>query len=127
MDIYHLTAADEILAAFKMSVGLPVQRDPDLNIPVPTRADAADDRAAHRSDLTHTYPAWRRDLVDTIPLRVADAVLFRERSLTDLDRLNRWRKGTARKHLDTALKHFAALRGNVPRGMAKEWRYSVDR
>jgi hypothetical protein len=121
MDIYQLTAADEILAAFKMSVGLPVQRDPDLDIPLPTRTDAADEHAAHRSDLVHTYPAWRRDLVDTVVLRVADAVLFHETALCDIDATNRWRKGTAREHLAVALKHFAALRGNCPRGA--HWRF----
>lgn len=124
MDMFEYQAADEILAAFKMAAGQPVVRDPDLDIPLLPRADAADDHAAHRSDLGKAYPTWRVDLRDTVPLRVADAVLFHEHSLADIDASNRWRKGTARSHLATALKHFASLRGNVPRGMRRDWKFN---
>jgi hypothetical protein len=74
-------------------------------------------------NLGKAYPTWRADLRDTVPIRVADAVLFHEHSLADIDASNRWRKGTARSHLAVALKHFAALRGNVPRGVLREWKY----
>lgn len=124
MDMFEYQAADEILAAFKMAAGQPVVRDPDLDIPLLPRADAADDHAAHRSDLVKAYPAWRADLRDTVPLRVVDAVLFHEHSLMDIDASNRWRKGTARGHLATALKHFAALRGNCPRGALRDWKFT---
>lgn len=121
MDIFQHTAADEILAASSMAAGLPVTRDPDLDIPLPARPDGADGHAAGRMDLTRVAVQWRRDLADTVALRIADAVLFHERPLVDLDATNRWRKGTARDHLAIALKHFAALRGNVPNGA--RWRY----
>jgi hypothetical protein len=125
MDVYQFTAADEILAAFRMQSGLPVVRDPDLDIPLsPARPDAADDHAARRTDLTGVQRQWRDDLRDSVPLRVADAVLFRETPLSALDVANRWRKGTARAHLEIALKHFAALRGNCPRGTRREWTYN---
>lgn len=123
LDIYEFTAADEILAAFRLTHGLPLARDPDLGIPLAgPRADAADDYMARRTDLIRVYPEWRRDLKDTMALRILDAVLFHELSLTSIDSASHWRKGTARKHLAVALKHFAALRGNVPRG-AHNWRY----
>lgn len=124
MDMFEYQAADEILAAFKMAAGQPVVRDPDLDIPLALRADAADDHAATRVTLTTVQRQWRSDLRDTIYLRVADAVLYAETSLMDIDASNRWRKGTAREHLATALKHFAALRGNVPRGMRRDWQFN---
>lgn len=128
MDIYQFTAADEILAAFKMQAGLPVQRDPDLDIPIgEARPDAADSTAAHRTDLGTVQRTWRNDLRDSSPLRVAEAVLLHETPLGDIDAANRWRKGTAREHLAVALKHFAALRGNCPRGAARDWNFTTQR
>ncbi len=121
MDVFQLTAADEILAASAMRAGLPVTRDPDLDVPMPARPHAADERQALRTDLTRTAARWRADLKDSLALAVVDEVLFHERALVDIDAANRWRKGTARAHLSTALKHFAALRGNAPRGV--NWRY----
>jgi hypothetical protein len=117
------TAADEILAAFRIAAGLPVARDPDLGIPLAPNPGAADDHAAKRFDIDKVYPIWRRDLRDTVQLRIADAVLFSETPLAELDAANRWRKGTARSHLDTALRHFAALRGNAPRG--EQWKFTT--
>lgn len=122
LDVYEFTAADEILAAFSMVNGLPVARDSDLDIPTrQPQFDDADEHAARRSDLTRVYPAWRHDLAGTAALQVLDAVLFAETPLSALDRAQHWRKGTARIHLATALKHFAALRGNAPRGA--RWKY----
>lgn len=124
LDIYELTAADEIIAAFRMINGQPVTRDPTLGIPVgDIRPDAADDHAAFRSDLVTAYPSWRKDLGESLALTIAEATLIEERSLTALDALYGWRKGTARKHLATALRHFAYLRRNTPRGAGREWRY----
>lgn len=124
LNAFTYQAADEILAAFQMAHSLPVNRDPDFEISQP-RADAADDHAAHRSDMVKAYPEWRRNLVNTLPLRIADMVLMDEMSLSAIDAEQRWRKGTAKVHLETALKHFAALRGNCPRGARREWTYRV--
>lgn len=123
LDIYEFTAADEIIAAFRMANGLPVSRDPDLDIPIsPLRFGAADEHAAKVTDLVRIYLSWRRDLAGTAALSVVDAVLMTETPLSELDARAKARKGTAREHLATALKHFAALRGNVPRG-ARNWKY----
>lgn len=123
LDIYEFTAADEIVAAFRMANGLPVSRDPDLDIPIaPLRFDAADEHAAKVTDLVRIYLGWRRDLAGTAALSVVDAVLMTETPLSELDARAKARKGTAREHLAVALKHFAALRGNVPRG-ARNWKY----
>lgn len=123
LDLYTYQAADEIMAAFQMAHFLPVNRDPDLDIPQLARADAADEHAARRSDLVKAYPEWRRNLVGTMELRVADMVLVDEMSLTKVDADQCWRKGTAREHLNIALRHFAALRGNCPRGARVAWTY----
>lgn len=126
LDIFQFTAADEIMAAYKMAACLPVSRDPDLGLPPSAaRAGAADEHAACRSDLTDVQRTWRNDLRNSVVLRVAEAVLFHETPLSALDAANRWRKGTAREHLATALKHFAALRGNCPRGAAREWKFNA--
>ncbi len=123
LDIYEHTAADEIIAADHMSHGLPVSRDMDLDIPMaPMRFDAADDHQARRVDIARIYPAWRQDLASTYALAVTDTVLFSEISLTAIDEHQHWRRGTARMHLKVALRHFAALRGNVPRD-ARDWKF----
>jgi hypothetical protein len=123
LDMYTYQAADEILAAFRMAHCLPVNRDPDFEVQQPPRADGADDHAARRSDLVKAYPEWRRNLVGTAALRIADMVLMDEMSLSQVDAEQHWRKGTAREHLDTALRHFAALRGNCPHGERGNWTY----
>lgn len=123
LDIYQFTAADEILTAFRMANGLPVSRDPDLDIPLPSRFDDADEHAARKSDLVRVYVIWRHDLAGTQALAIVDAVMFTETPLATLDSRTRWRKGTARAHLAVGLKHFAALRGNVPRG-ARDWKFT---
>jgi hypothetical protein len=123
LDIWEFTAADEFLNAFRMANGIPVARDPDLDLPMAElRFDAADEFQAKRNDLVRVYQQWRRDLVGTAALGITDAVLLQERTLTDIDATQKWRKGTARDHLAIGLKHFAALRGNTPRG-ARDWKY----
>lgn len=121
LSVYELTAADEILAAHAMTMGLPVARDPDLGIPSPLRHDAADDQAARRSDLSRIYPLWRSDLRGTVELSVLERVLFHETDPRRIDEANKQRRGTARAHLIAALRHFAALRGNTPRG-SRDWK-----
>ncbi len=125
LDVYEYTAAYEIVSAFNLVNGIPTMRDDSFDDPLrPIQPDAADSHAAKRSDLLQVYQAWRRDLAGTPALMVLDAVLFQERSLVSLERENQWRQSpsTARKHFATALKHFAALRSNVPRG-ARDWKY----
>jgi len=119
MDVYEFTAADEILAAYKMAAGLPVTRDPDLDIPAgEARPDAADAHAATRTDLTATQRQWQADLRDTVCLRVADAVLPRG----DAPRRAGRGESLAQGHGARALGHGAAalrgLAGELPEGRA---------
>jgi hypothetical protein len=124
LDVWELTAADEIVMAFRMAHGMPISHEPDLDIPpVPVRFGAADEHAAHKSDIGRVWPKWRADLKGTLPLTVADAVIIQDRPLFEIDADYHWRNGTARKHLATAIRHFAALRGNAPKG--ERWRYSA--
>lgn len=123
LNVWELTAADEIIAAHAMAAGRPVARDPDLGIlPSPARPDAADDAAARRSDILDTYAQWKATLGDAWPKGVTIRVLIEERSLSEVDAYCGWRKGTAKEHLLTGLRHFAALRGNVPRGV-RGWKW----
>lgn len=123
LNIYEHTAADEIIAAYRMGAGLPVSRDPLLDIPRPImQFDAADERAAKRSDLSKAFPTWKLSLQGTPELMVAMAVLITEQDPRDIDARLHQRRGTARTHLISALRHFAAIRGNVPRG-ARDWKY----
>lgn len=125
MDLYEFQAADEILAVYRMAAGMMVERDPDLAIPDRPNPGAADEHAARRTDLVKAYPAWRRDLRDSVPLRVVDAVFFHETPLVDIDIANHWPRGTARAHLTTALHHFAVVRGNAPLALVKEWKFGT--
>lgn len=125
LDIWTFTAADDILAAYRASAGILSARDPDMDVPPPPpRPDAADDFAAHQSDLMRCYQQWRTDLAGTKGLLVTQQVLFMERSLRAIDTAQRTRKDTAVKFLIVTLRHFAALRGNVPRG-AGSWRLTL--
>lgn len=126
LNIAESTAALDILVTSRRTFGLPaLEIDSDTRPPIDF--DAADDRAAKGTDLTRAYSTWRADLRDTIALRVADAVLLKETPLGAIDEANHWRRGTALDHLMVALRHFAVLRGNAPRGMAREWKYSATK
>jgi hypothetical protein len=125
LSVYEHTAADEIVAAYRMSCGLPVTRDDTLGIRLDMRPDAADDGAARRADLTTKYRQWCADLAGTPTLMVVMEVLFRERGLREMETANRWRNGKAKTFLLKGLRHFAALRGNAPRG-AKGWKIVAD-
>lgn len=124
LNVYEETAADEILAAYHIAMGAPVQRDPDLDVPsAPRRPDTADYIAAHASDLVKAYQTWRADLVDTLPFKIVKAVMFAETPLSELDAKGHWRAGTAKIHFVAGIRHFAMLR--APRGsMPAEWRYT---
>jgi hypothetical protein len=120
LNIGESSAALDILLANR-SAALP-SSDPS-ELPPPVEFDAANLRAAHQSDLTRAFSKWRTDLRDTTALRVADAILLSEQPLNAVDQANHWPKGTALVHLTTALRHFAFLRGNSPRGAASAWKY----
>lgn len=121
LSVHELTAADELIAAFHVVAGQPVARDCDLGIRHEARPGAADEAAARRSDMVMKFRQWRNDLHETLPLRIAQDVLFAETEPRESDRKNRWRKGTSEQYVITAVRHFAALRGNTPRG-AHDWK-----
>lgn len=123
LNVYEHTAADEIIAAYCNSVGLPVNRDPDLGIPTPElRSDAADEKAARTSDIGRIYQKWLNDMRATPALIAVQYVLLAEKPLRSIERQMCWRNGSARRHLLVGLRHFAALRGNTPRG-ARDWKF----
>lgn len=124
LNVWELTAADEIIAAFALSIGSPVSRDADLGIPTVARPDAADQSMAKRCDVLATYQKWRQELTGTVWLSVAVDVLLRERDPRDIDQVRQQRKGTAREVLMAAIRHFAALRGNLPRS-ARDWKLTI--
>lgn len=129
INVYELTAADELLAAFHMTIGTPVSRDTDLGIPATERrSDSADNTAAHRLDMVAKYRQWELDVAKhSRPARVAvRAILFGETPMRQVERVEGWRNGTARTHFIAGLRHFAALRGNTPRG-ARGWKITEAR
>lgn len=122
LSIWEFTAADEIVAAYNMSAGLPVSRDVDLGIPISEpRPDAADERAARKSDLVRTYTRWLAEVRGTDALAAVQGVILGELALRTIEREMHWRNGTAISRVRTGLRHFAALRGNTPRG-ARDWK-----
>lgn len=123
LNIWEQTSAEDLIAAYRSSIGAPVSRDPEMiDAPVAqVRWDLADEIAAKQSDLARAYQVWRAALSDKAPFTVAKEVLFAETSLASVDKRYHWRKGTAKKHLLVALRHFASLRGNVPR--YADWKF----
>lgn len=124
LNIWEQTSAEDLIAAYRSSIGAPVSRDPEMiDAPIAqVRWDLADEIAAKQSDLARAYQDWRAALTERAPFTVAKEVLFAEMSLASVDKRYRWRKGTAKKHLLVALRHFAAIRGNTPRN-AHDWNY----
>lgn len=121
-NVWEFTAADEIICAHHSVAGIGQSRDASLGIRNQPQIDGADWTAAGRVDAIGKFHEWRIDLRGTDALAVATAILLDERSLRDIDQEFKWRKGTARDHLITAVRHFAALRRNTPRGM--RWEYN---
>lgn len=122
LNVFELTAADEILHAYNLSIGAPSTRDPDLGIPRgEARPDSATAAAATRIDVITTLQRWRKDLTGKLPGIITAAALFAERDLRALDAMHHWRKGTAQRYLLAGIRHFAALRGNTPRS-ARNWK-----
>lgn len=124
LNIWEQTASEDLIAAYRSSIGAPVARDPEMiDAPIAqVRWDLADEIAAKQSDLARAYQQWRGDLTNTAAFTVAKEVLFAETSLSAIDKHYRWRKGTAKKHLVASLRHFATIRGNVPRH-AHDWKF----
>lgn len=121
LNIYEHTAADEILHAYHASLGMVSVRDPSLGLPAGApQPGATDAGAAYRFDLVRTFSKWKVDLRGRDEMRAAIGLLIEERSLRDLDAAAGVRKGTMKARTVAALRHFAALRGNTPRGV--RWR-----
>lgn len=119
LNVWELTAADEIIAAFALSTGSPVSRDADLGIPRgDPRPDAADSGAARRSDLSVSYATWCADLGRETAGLVTVWTLLDELPLRECERRAGLRNGTGLACLLVGLRHYAALRGNVPRSAA---------
>lgn len=125
LNVWEQTAADEILHAHAISAGIGSTRDPDLGIGGAFRVDAADDMAARRIDTLDKFREWQSELKQTDALMAVTSILLEEMSLRDAEREHRWRNGTAFRHFRDGLRHFAALRGNVPRG--EKWRLPVGK
>lgn len=124
LNVWELTAADEIVHAHAISSGVANVRDADLGIGGGvTRPDGAELEAVRRIDTIDKLREWERELKRTDAYIAVTTILFDERSMRDAERENRWRNGTAFGHLRAGLRHFAALRGNVPRG--EKWRLPV--
>jgi hypothetical protein len=121
LNVWELSAAYEIAKAFRVEIGAPMLPDPDIGIRQDLRPDLADADEARRLDTLVTYRQWRRDLAETPALAAAVALVLDERPVRATERDQGWRNGTATGHLVVALRHFAALRGNTPRG-ARDWR-----
>lgn len=119
LNIYEHTAADEILHAYHVSIGVGgTVRDESLGLPrgVPTH-DGADKEAAWRLDLCRTFRRWKSELRGRPEFGAAVGLIIEERTLRNLDSTAQARKGTSKQLLLAALRHFAALRGNTPRGV----------
>lgn len=124
LNVWELTAADEIIAAYHMAAGAPVVRDADLGVPSASlRPGAADEQAARRSDLSRVFAQWQRELNGTAARAAVLGILVRETPLREIERRHAWRNGTATRYLIAGLRAFAALRGNTPR-WARDWKWA---
>lgn len=121
LNVWEFTAADDLTRAFRSSMGVGSSRDPLLGVSNNPRPDSADAAIVGRIDAVEHYRKWRRNLEGSQQLAVAVAILFDENSLRDTERSLHLRNGQASKLLISALRDFAALRGNTPRG-ARDWK-----
>lgn len=124
LSLWEETAADELMDAYAYTMGAHIRRDPSTAVKTNKQFGAQEDFAATQSDLSRAYQRWRADLADTREIAIAVAVLFADVSLTSLDRKYRKRSGYSAEHLVRALRHFAAIRGNTPRG-AHTWKLTL--
>lgn len=114
----ELAAADAIVNAYQASGGV---RSSALGMArAGFNGDAAQAMAAGRADALRRFSKWQADLRGTPAYDAAVSVLFHERTLRDTERLWHWRNGSCMQHLAVALRHYAALAGNLPRG-ARGW------
>lgn len=124
LEVREEQAADEIVTAYHLTIGVNIVHNPDLGIRRELYGDEADESATKRIDLLDHYARWRRELVNTPALAAAVALLLDERHFRETERANQWRSGSSKKHLIAALRHFASIRGNTPRG-ARGWRMAL--
>lgn len=114
-------AADDLLFAHAIESGDPPVRKDDLGTKIDNeRFDSEEANIVRHIDTFDKFREWRADLKHTSAYRVVTAVLFDEQPIADVARENCWGYGTTLKHFYAGLRHFAALRGNVPRG--EKWR-----
>lgn len=124
LDVYELTAADEMLAAYHHAIGQPASRDPDLDVPIQrSRIDSVENAYVRQSDMLYAFRQWKADLAETVVGNVTMLVLFSEMPLQAIDRRMRWTSGKAKELFVCGIRHFAALRKNTPRG-AHDWKIS---
>lgn len=116
-------AATDLLFAYAIESGDPPVRKDDLGTKIDNDSNTEEVVAARRIDTFDKFREWRADLKHTNAYRVVTAVLFQEQPIADVARENCWGYGTTLKHFYAGLRHFAALRGNVPRGL--KWRLPV--
>lgn len=127
LDVYELTAADELLACYSYAIGRPAARDPDLDVPVQkSRVDSVESALARQSDMLRAFQQWKSDLTETPAGNVTMLVLFSETALQDIDRRMRWGSGKAKELFVRGIRHYAALRKNTPRG-AHDWKLNDPR
>ena len=122
LNIWEDTAADELMNAYCIVQGVDYIRNPELGITESNRAGAANAEEVRRIDSIDKLREWQADLKQTSPMIAVTAILFGERSFGSVERENRWRRGEAFGYFRAGLRHFAALRGNTPRG--EKWRYN---
>lgn len=122
LNVWEMTAADDLVRAFRTSAGLGASRDPLLGSGDGPRFGMADAAAVGRIDAIEQYRRWRRDLSGSGPLVAAVSILFDENTLRETEDTYHWRHGHGGQLLIAALRHFAALRGNTPRG-ARDWKF----
>lgn len=122
LSTHEANAADEIVYAYRAYVDATPGGDKDLRLPAHHRPDAADGMAVRRVDLLRTLYRWRTDLRGTYALMAGVAILLHETSLRRIERENKWRSGSAMRHLITAVRHYAWLTNNMP-ASAYQWRF----
>lgn len=125
LNVWEQTAADDITAGYHAIAGQRMAHDPALGIasacPCP---DGAERAAVGRLDAVAKYREWYADLRGTEALAAVTAILLNEQGIRATERAEGWRNGSATGYLLTGLRHFAAIRGNTPRGV--KWRYAKN-
>lgn len=109
----ELSAAEDIVRAYEIQVGISARDATPGNGPAAGAADAGE---ARRLDLLQDYMRWRRELDGTPELTAAIAMLLDERSARDVDIEAGRAQGTAVKLFVRALRHMATIRQGTATG-----------